>query len=325
MPIFDQGYQHWQGTLSGRGWRWLTIARYGVRAQMKNRWTRLLTLMAWGPAVALAMFLVLWSFLERQADVGKLLINMFGLSPEVVANPLEFRIAIWTIAYHYFFQTQITFAMILVLLVGPGLISQDLRFNAIPLYFSRPLRRFDYFAGKLGVIGAFLGGVMILPAVLAWVLGILFSLDITLAFQTVSLPLRSIAFGLVVVLSAGMLMLALSSLARSSQYVAGFWAGWWLVSGAMAGVLIAIVPKPKDWAFLVSYTVNLQRIGDGLFDVASAWDKLPATMRIGDPKALEQFFGPPLSWYWSALVLACLFGLSLWILTSRVRSLDRLK
>ena len=43
---------------------------------------------------------------------------------------------------------------LLVLLVGPSLISQDLRFNAIPLYFSRPLRRFDYFVGKLGVIGA---------------------------------------------------------------------------------------------------------------------------------------------------------------------------
>ncbi len=30
--------------------------------------------------------------------------------------------------------------MLLVLMVGPDLISQDLRFNAIPLYFARPLR-----------------------------------------------------------------------------------------------------------------------------------------------------------------------------------------
>ena len=34
MPIFDQGYQHWQGTLSGHAWRWLTITRHGVRVIM---------------------------------------------------------------------------------------------------------------------------------------------------------------------------------------------------------------------------------------------------------------------------------------------------
>ena len=31
MPIFDQGYQHWQGKLSGHAWRWLSITRQGVR------------------------------------------------------------------------------------------------------------------------------------------------------------------------------------------------------------------------------------------------------------------------------------------------------
>ena len=42
MPIFDQGYQHWQGPLSGHGWRWLAIARHGVRVQLKNRLLRFL-------------------------------------------------------------------------------------------------------------------------------------------------------------------------------------------------------------------------------------------------------------------------------------------
>jgi hypothetical protein len=31
MPIFDQGYQHWSGALSGHAWRWLVITRHGVR------------------------------------------------------------------------------------------------------------------------------------------------------------------------------------------------------------------------------------------------------------------------------------------------------
>jgi len=35
MPIFDQGYQHWSGQLSGRAWRWLAVTRQGIRGGMK--------------------------------------------------------------------------------------------------------------------------------------------------------------------------------------------------------------------------------------------------------------------------------------------------
>ena len=37
MPIFDQGYQHWQGTLSGHAWRWLAISRHGIAMQWKGK------------------------------------------------------------------------------------------------------------------------------------------------------------------------------------------------------------------------------------------------------------------------------------------------
>ena len=79
--------------------------------------------------------------------------------------------------------------MILIVLVGPSLISQDLRFNALPLYLSRPLRRIDYLLGKLGVIGAFLGLVIIVPCLVAYVLGLLFSLDLTIVRDTYRLLL----------------------------------------------------------------------------------------------------------------------------------------
>ena len=51
MPIFDQGYQHWSGTLSGHAWRWLAITRHGVRVALTNRWLRiaLLVVLAAGP------------------------------------------------------------------------------------------------------------------------------------------------------------------------------------------------------------------------------------------------------------------------------------
>src|SRR5438093_2125524 len=153
MPIFDQGYQHWKGTLSGHGWRWLTITRHGVRVQLKNRWTRIVMLFAWGPAAALVAALALWGLAEQNADILHFLNQPpFRLSPESTRSPQNFRVIFWTYAYHIFFIVEVNFSMLLVLLVGPDLISQDLRFNALPLYFSRPLRRSDYFFGKLGII-----------------------------------------------------------------------------------------------------------------------------------------------------------------------------
>ncbi len=139
--------------------------------------------------------------------------------------------------FHYFLDIELRFSMILVLLVGPGLISQDLRFNALPLYFSRPLRRIDYFLGKLGVVAWFLGMVVIVPSLIAYVLGLLFSLDITIIRDTFPLLLACLAYGVVIVVSAGTLMLALSSLSRNSRYVALFWLAIWFVTRIVGSIL----------------------------------------------------------------------------------------
>src|SRR6185295_1179291 len=106
MPIFDQGYQHWQGTLSGHGRRWLAVARHGVRAQLQNRIVRLLLFVAWMPAVALVAFLTLWGLLEQQAESVLTFLQRL-LPPEIVAQPRDYRTAVWTIAYSYFFKAEL--------------------------------------------------------------------------------------------------------------------------------------------------------------------------------------------------------------------------
>jgi ABC-2 type transport system permease protein len=324
MPIFDQGYQHWHGRLSAHTWRWLTITRHGVRAQFKNRWVRIVILFAWLPALALAGILATWGLIEQKASLVAPLLAMFRLPEEIITDPRNYRVTIWTISYEYFFSFEMFFSMVLVMLVGPNLISQDLRFNAIPLYFSRPLRRFDYFVGKLGVIGFYLGVVAVGPAVLAYVLGLLFSLDLGVVRDTARLLFASIVYGLVVIMSAGTLMLAMSSLSRNSRYVAVLWVVIWFVSGGTAAALRGLLRR--DWCPIAAYTQNLTRICRALLDTESAWKPIlqlvPPAQR---ERVLTDFSGPAFPWYWSALVLAGLFGISLWILSLRVKSLDRLK
>jgi ABC-2 type transport system permease protein len=241
MPIFDQGYQHWKGHLSGHGWRWLAIARHGVRIGMQGRVFRIVLLIALLPAIVLAAVLSLWSLVERKSDLVAPIVQFLAssriLSPDVVADPRHYRLEVWTVCYNYFFSTQLTLSMILIVLVGPSLISQDLRFNALPLYLSRPMRRIDYLLGKLGVIAAFLGLAIIVPCLLTYGLGLLFSLDVTIVRDTYRLLFASVAYGLVIILCSGMLILALSSLSRNSRYVALFWVSIWIVGGTASTIL----------------------------------------------------------------------------------------
>jgi ABC-2 type transport system permease protein len=306
MPIFDQGYQHWDGALAAQPWRWLAVTRHGVRVGLSGRVMKLLVFVAWLPALILALLLCLWGLVEQQSLLVAPLAPAFqGLGgSSLLAEPRAFRTEIWTLFYSYFLSFQLSYAMILLLVVGPSLISQDLRFNALPLYLSRPLRRIDYFLGKLGVVAAFLCLVIVVPSFLAYFLGVLFSLDATVIRDTFRIPLACAAYGLVISVSAGTLMLALSSISRSSRYVALFWLCVWLVSTMVSTVFELVqyhetrhfsrqemlnerregfqfnmrqraeldertsaklqASAPRDWRPLLSYRANLARIGDAL-------------------------------------------------------------
>jgi ABC-type transport system involved in multi-copper enzyme maturation permease subunit len=427
MPIFDQGYQHWTGPLSGHAWRWVAVARHGVRAVLQNRAVRLMLVAAWLPAIALVTVLAVWGLLEQQSEsVVQVLERM--LPKDVIDKPAAFRSAVWTIAYSFFFKAELAAALFLVLVVGPNLVSRDLRFNALPLYFARPLRRFDYFLGKLGVIAFFLAATAVVPAATAYLLGVAFSLDFGVVKDTYRLLWAGTLYGLIIAVSAGTLMLALSSLSRRSIYVGLAWAGFVFLTLMLSGILIAVrrdaernqvvragiadwlkdhpapagvrmsgpypvrrftPPRPggaadpadladpneqwyrdwsrefsrlnalveatraedsrTDWRPLVAYSTNLDRLGDWLLDTDTAWVTIgraverpraafgPAIRMQAGGRLPRELSGPAndrlladrlvwqFPWYWSAGVLGGLWLLSAFVLTRRVKSLDRLK
>jgi ABC-2 type transport system permease protein len=355
MPIFDQGYQHWTGKLSNHTWRWWPITRQGVRSGLKNRYLKIVLLLAWLPALLLAAMLCVWGLVERNSDLVSSLLgflkNLFG--PQTVTDPKHYRVEVWTIYFHYFLQAELRFSLLVLLLVGPNLISADLRFNALPLYFSRPLRRFDYFLGKLGVVATFIGMIVIVPSVFAYVLGLLFSLDLSIIGDTYPLLLAAIGYGIVIALSAGLLVLALSALSRNTRYVGLFWIAILMVSSIVSSVLESVDQQQKmrmnrsreqtaspdefaaqqaeawktDWRPALSYTANLSRIGEQFLGTNACWESLYQFM---PPMKRTEFLyknvmSPQFPWYWSAGILLALFGLSACILNFRVKSLDRLK
>jgi ABC-2 type transport system permease protein len=352
MPILDQGYQHWSGTLSGHTWRWLAITRHGVRTSLRNKILRLTLLATMLPALALAAVLCVWGLIERQSELVATIRAMGIFNAQMLADPLTYRVDVWTLSYNYFLGAQTWASMIIVLIAGPSLISQDLRFNALPLYLSRPLRRFDYFLGKLGVIVTLIGATTVAPAVIAYLLGLLFSLDLSILRDTMPVLLGGVAYGLVVAVSSGLIMLALSALSRNSRYIALFWLAFWIGTGTVAGVLQGVDAEQRrheawndeggfdaekfaaaelkaserTWRPLASYQANLTRLRQAMLGTDAVWDKLSTLQPMGERNMfLLQLRGPQFPWQWSAGVLAVLGVISAWILHRSIRSLDRVK
>lgn len=352
MPIFDQGYQHWEGELRPHWMGSWPIAVNGLKAQLKSIWTRIVFGLGVGACISLVGVLVVWGFIERKATWALPLLNMLREMPDVVKDPANFRLAIWTTIFHFFFYAQISMLMFLIMLIGPDLISKDLRMNAFPLYFSRPVRRFDYFLGKWGVIAQIVLLMTAAPAVIAWVAGVLSCPEFSVIKQTWHLPVGSILTGLVAALSMGLLMLAVSALTKNSRYVSAIWFALWIMGGIVSSALYENL-RDSDWPHMLDLPHNIRRLEQHFLDTETAFKQfdslmqsaskqIPGRMPMGrqardlmsggvflqetrSGEVRGTVFRNRYPWEWSAAVLGGLALLSIVILHFRVKSLDRLK
>src|SRR5271170_2302329 len=102
MPIFDQGYQHWQGHVAGHGWRWAAVARHGIRIGMKNMFVRIIILLAWIPALALAAAVCLWGMVEQKSPWAMSFLRGNPAFQSLAADPSAFRTTVWVLCFHVF-------------------------------------------------------------------------------------------------------------------------------------------------------------------------------------------------------------------------------
>lgn len=366
MSIYDQGYQHWKGTHRGHATRWLVIAEHGLRGALKSKAVRRLTFLTLFPAALLIAALSIWGLVEQEASWGAAfapLLGMFGIPNAAMLDPKSHRLMVWTFAFDIFLQAQIYFCVLTLLIVAPRLISQDLRANALPLYLSRPLNRWDYFLGKFAVVATCIGGVTILPLTVAYISGLAFGFDLGVLRDTLGLYGKAVLYCLVLIASAGALVLALSSLSKNSVQVSMMWILLWLLTHGIATATQGIVTsyargdqEIRDrfrWTSLISYPANLERVRRELLGTEAARESLQNLRMDEFRKAMPGIqFGPPggpngpgprgrrdrhvpsfadpekeepTPIRWSVEVLAGLFLVSIAILSTRVRGMDRLR
>lgn len=247
MPIHDQGYQRYAGSRAETGSAWQVIARAGLRTVLAQRKFLGLMLVAWAP------FLVRTVQAYAAANIPQA--SILALKPET---------------FREFLETQAFFVFVITVFVGSGLIAADRRANALQLYLAKPLTRWEYVAGKMAVLFTLLIAVTWLPAFLLLLVQIGFAGSFTFLTSNLYLLPAITLYALAQVVLASTTMLALSSLSKSSRFVAVMYAGLIFFTGALFQAVRGITGN-STFAWM-SPGDSLELVGDAIFRLPPRYD-----------------------------------------------------
>jgi len=245
MPIHDQGYQRYGGLRVGPGRAWQVIMRAGIESFVARRAFLGLLLLSWTPFLAGAVQVYLSSSFEQAAF----------LAPN-------------NKTYWDFLDRQGSFAFLITVWVGAGLIADDRRANALSLYLSKPLTVTDYVVGKLTILLLLLVAVIWAPAMALLIVQSAFAGSLEFVRTHVSLVPAITVYSLLAMGLSSLTMLALSSLSSSSRFVGTMYAGVIFFSQAITRVLASATGMPV-WNHL-SPLGALDRVGQSIFGLDGA-------------------------------------------------------
>ncbi len=287
--IRDKGYSHWDGTLRESRFPWWPITRTGILLSFRKKQFKFFFAVSFIPAVA---FLVGIYISERLEDFK----FMFKGSEKFIAiNPAYFKT--------YFTSDFLLFMMVMLLVfAGAGLIADDLKHNALQLYFSRPLGKKDYILGKAAVVFFFILILTLVPGLLFIIFKLIFAGSFQFLAEYPWLLLSVAAYSALLTLFFASYTLLLSALSKNRRYVTILIFGVYLFSDIIYGILFSIFHSP--YVALVSLKGNLQQAGAMIFG-----QKLP-------------FAFPG---YLSFLVLAGICAASAAVLWRRLRSVEEVR
>jgi ABC-2 type transport system permease protein len=242
-PIHDQSYRRYEGTREPPGRGWTVILASGLRSMLGRKLFLGLMIVAWIPLIVRTVQIYVVTMYPVAAQV-----------PMAAINPKLFM---------SFLEQQGVFVFFITIYVGAGLIANDRRANALQIYLSKPLMRMEYIGGKFAVLAIYLLLITLVPALLLVAMQIMFSGSLSFISANAFILPAIVLTSLVRVLVVSFTMLALSSLSKSTRYVAVLYTGAIFFTEAMYGVLTLVTGSTRvAW---VSITGNLDRVTDFVF------------------------------------------------------------
>ena len=151
MAVYEHTYKRYAGRLTPEWSRFLIIPRHAYRDVFKSKLFTAFFSLCFIPLLIEAILI----YLHHNVNALALLkVNVRELIP------------IDAFFFQTFVNLQAGFAFLVTLLVGPPLVSRDLRNNALPLYLCRPFTRTEYVLGKMSVLLILLSAITWIPQLL---------------------------------------------------------------------------------------------------------------------------------------------------------------
>jgi ABC-2 type transport system permease protein len=335
MPLHSTDYQHWQGQRRGIWYRRAVITGNGLKGCFQSKWVRRLSIVCWSGALAQAALL----FLVGQLLVSDSLIvrNLDKLNPQLrnivqgFTTWLEMHPEVSVrstenFLFYHFSRFYLPLAMFALALAIPHLITRDIASNALTIYASKAVARFDYLLGKFGTVFGLLIITWLGPVCFVWLLGNLlaphwhffwhsrFALGHALVFVISSISILSL------------LALGVSAISGREKVPVGLWIGWWLMSRFVANHALEAQSasdgnSARLWLEHLSVTFNLDQISAATFrlmnDLKLAQENVPlfsTVVRDLKPNMLASWQNPDLS---GALIALGLMVIAAAIIISR--------
>jgi ABC-2 type transport system permease protein len=262
VAVYERTYRSYAGTLTDERTRFLVLPRYAYEEVFRSKLfvSFLVACYIWPLVLSVLIYLPHnLSFLKFiQAEAGSIL-AIFKYD-----GGFFFR---WFMIPYFFVS------FLVALIVGPALISADLRNNGLPLYLARPFSRTEYLLGKSAVL-------IILLSAVTWIPGFLLFL-----FQSYMAGLdwfrEHYRIGIAILLSSWIWILVLCLLSLSlSAYVK--WKP--IARAAMIGVFFVLsalgatlnVLLDTHWGDLINVSTMMGVVSSSLFGLTLPGNVPPA-------------------------------------------------
>jgi len=286
MAVYEQTYKPYKGKLTPEWSRFLIIPRHTLRGVFNSKLFTAFYVICFIPLLVEAVLIYLHHNVTALAIMN---LNARQLIP------------IDGSFFQYFVNIQGGFAFFVALLVGPPLLSRDLRNNALPLYLCRPFSRTEYVMGKMSVLLILLSWMTWIPQLLMF----LFQSYLEgFAWFRSNLWIASaiVIGGLVWILLLGLLSQTVSALLKWRIVASGAMLGLVFIPSVFAGIVNLIFQT--RWANIISLFALMANVTAGLF---GTFDRVTGSIQITDFNdnviTEVQLLEPPLWCAWAALFI----------------------
>lgn len=279
---WSASYRRWEGESVGVWQRRLSIARYGLRLCLTGKVITIFLILSLSQALGMAgIFFVFGQLVAPESALLSFIANRGGEQAATLINALsswallypEICVdGVYRLVFFAFEYSPPFFTLIVVSLFVHKLIANDLASNAIVIYNSKALTRWDYLIGKFLVVSTILSIIWIFPILIAWLIGNLLSPDWSFFYHSFPSLVRGLLLGFVAVVSLSLLAMLVSSLAKRSGAAVTFWILGWVSLNAIGGIGSLVHPSlryvsPSD--AIGGLTGGIYRIADFLAEAQS--------------------------------------------------------